>query len=74
MIYSFNAFDITFIPRNQNIDENILTNMTSRFIPLNDVFLVEMIFKPLILDNITNMKVFNNDIQIINFLTSLDTF
>jgi len=48
--------------------------MSSRFIPPDDGFSVEMIFRPLIPENITNWRVFNNDIQIIKFLTSSYTF
>jgi hypothetical protein len=33
-----------------------------------------MMFRPSILDNITNWRVFDSDAQIINFLTSSDTF
>jgi hypothetical protein len=42
--------------------------------PLNDGFLAEIIFRPSIPDNVMNWRVFNNDIQIINFLTILDVF
>jgi hypothetical protein len=73
-LYSFDAFNITSIPCDQNIDADILANATSRFIPPDDGFSVEMIFRPSILDNITNWRVFDGDTQIINFLTSSDTF
>jgi hypothetical protein len=71
ILYSFDAFNITSIPRNQNIYVDILPNATSMFISPDDVFSVEMIFMLSILDNITNRRVFNNDIQIINCITSL---
>jgi ribonuclease HI len=54
LLYSFDAFNITSIPHNQNIDADILANTTSRFIPPDDGFSVEMIFRPSIPDNITN--------------------
>jgi len=42
--------------------------------PPDDGFLIEMMFMPFVLDNVTSWRVFNNDSQIINFLTSSDTF
>jgi hypothetical protein len=42
--------------------------------PLITDFYVEIIFRPSISDNVTNWRVFNNDTQIINFLTSSDVF
>jgi ribonuclease HI len=68
LLYSFDAFNITFIPHNKNIDAYILANTTSRSIPPSDGFSIEMIFRPSISNNIMNWLVFNNDPQIINFL------
>jgi len=62
------------IPHCQNVVENMLANATSRFMPLNNGFSIEIIFKPSILDNIMNSRVLNNDTHIINFLTSTDIF
>jgi hypothetical protein len=73
-LYSFESFNINSIPHCQNVDADILANATSRFIPPNDGFSIEIIFRPSILDNVTNWRVFNNDTQIINFLTSFDVF
>jgi hypothetical protein len=44
------------------------------FMPLNDGFSVEIMFRPSIPDNVMNWRVFNNDTQIINFLTSSNVF
>jgi ribonuclease HI len=44
--YSFDAFTITSLPRDQNIDENILANATSRLMPLDDGFSFEIMFMP----------------------------
>jgi hypothetical protein len=38
------------------------------------VFSIEIMFRPSIPDNVMNWRVFNNDTQIINFLTSSDVF
>ena len=37
-------------------------------------FSVELIFRPSIPDNIFNWRVFDNDVQVLNFLTNDDTF
>ena len=39
-----------------------------------DLFSIELIFRPSIPDNIFNWRVFDNDLQVINFLTNDDTF
>ena len=52
----------------------MLANVASRLIPSEDFspnrFSIELIFIPSILDNITNWRVFNDDADIVNFLTS----
>jgi hypothetical protein len=53
-LYYFNIFNITFIPHSQNIDADILANVSSRLIPPDDGFPVEIIFRPSMPDNITN--------------------
>ena len=56
----------------------MLSNATSNLCPSkyfsHDKFSVEMIYRSLIPDKITNWRVFENDEQIINFLHSKDTF
>ena len=70
----FTAFNISPIPRLQNASVDLLANVASKFIPLEDYnpnrFSIELIFRPSIPDNITNWRVFNNDPDIISFLTS----
>ena len=55
-----------------NFEANILANVASNFCLSDDFshdkFYVELIYKPSILDNITNWRVFEDDEQIINFL------
>jgi hypothetical protein len=53
---------------------DILQNATSKYTPLNDGFFVEIMYKHFVPDKITNWRVFNNDTQIINFLTNSDVF
>jgi len=74
LIYSFGAFIISSIPHDKNIDADILANATSTFMPLDDGFSIEMMFRPSIPENITIWRVLDSDLHIINFLTSLDTF
>ena len=56
----------------------MLANAASNLCPSNDFshdnFFVELIYKTLIPNNITNWRIFEDDKQIINFLHSEDTF
>lgn len=66
------------IPHSQNSNVDLLANVASKLIPSNvihpDAFSIELIFRPLVLDNITNWCVFDEDEQIINFIHLEDTF
>ena len=70
----FIAFDISSMPWLQNASANLLANVASKLIPSEeyspDRFLIELIFRPSIPDNITNWRVFNDDPNIVSFLTS----
>ena len=70
----FIAFNISSIPRLQNASADFLANVASKLIPSEDFsldrFSIELIFRPSIPDNITNWRVFNDDPDIVNFLTS----
>ena len=70
----FTAFNISSIPRLHNANADLLANVASRLIPSEDFspdrFSIELIFKPSIPDNITNWRVFNDDPDIVSFLTS----
>ena len=70
----FIAFNISSIPRLQNASANLLANVASKLIPSEDFspdrFSIELIFRPSIPDNITNWRIFNDDPDIVNFLTS----
>ena len=58
----------------QNTSVELLANVASKLIPSEefspDRFSIELIFRSSIPDNVTNGRVFNNDVDIINFLTS----
>lgn len=70
----FIAFNISSIPRNQNTSTDLLANVASKLLPAEDCspnrFSVKLIFRPSVLDNITNWRLFYHDQDILNFLTS----
>jgi hypothetical protein len=78
LIKSFVAFNISFVPRSLNCDVDLLANVASRLIPsdglMPDTFSVEILYRPSIPDNITSWRVFDDDLQLINFLHLKDTF
>ena len=55
-----------------------MANVASKLIPSEnltpDFFSVELIFRPSIPDNIFKWRVFDNDVQVLNFLMNKDTF
>lgn len=61
LISQFLAFDITSITRMHNASADALANATTRFSPLTDDFSIEIIYKPSIPDNITNVCSSNDD-------------
>jgi len=61
LFYSFDAFNITFLPHDKNIDTDILANAASRLMSHNDGFSVEMMLRPSIPNNITKWRVFDSD-------------
>ena len=74
LISHFDAFNINFVPRNQNQEADLLANVASKLIPSEnftpEFFSVELIFRPSIPDNIFNWRVFDNDTQVLHFLTN----
>jgi len=68
----FTAFNISPIPRLQNASADIFANVASNLFPQGDYnpnqLSIELFFRPSIPDNITNWRVFNNDLDIITFL------
>jgi hypothetical protein len=74
LINSFDAFNITSIPHSQNVVVDSLANGASIFTPISNGFNVELLSMPSVPDNVTNWRVFNDDSQIIIFLTNVDMF
>jgi ribonuclease HI len=58
LIHKFLAFNINSIPRSSNSEVDLLANVASKLLPAEglspNAFSVELLFRPLILDNITN--------------------
>jgi hypothetical protein len=78
LIENFEAFNITTIPRTNNILADSLATAGSRLPPLEyyeaSRFIVELLYKPSVPNNIYNWKVFEGDEQIIIFFTNQDNF
>lgn len=78
LLPAFSSFNIFSILRYLNIDVYLLANVASSLIPLENfepnAFSIELIYRPSIPNNVTNWRVFNDDEQIINFLSMEDTF
>ena len=74
----FISFNISSIPRYLNVDVDLSANIASRLIPLENfqpnTFSIELIYRPSVPENITNWRLFNDDEQIINFITMEETF
>ena len=78
MSISFQALYIKSIPRSKNFDVVMLANTASRIIPLEglspDTFSIEIMYMPSIPDNVTSWKIFDDDVQNLDFLIAQDTF
>jgi ribonuclease HI len=78
LMNQFLAFNINSIPRLNNSEVDLLANVTSKLFPAEglspNAFSVELLFRPSVLDNISNWRVFNDDQQIIIFLHMEETF
>ena len=70
----FYAFNINSIPRFKNAAANLLATSVARLVPTNNRCTIELIFTLVVPDNITNMRVFNDDPQILEFLTNDKNF
>ena len=72
------AFNIYPIPISQNATTDLLDNIASKILPSEndspDRFSIELIFWPFVPDNVTNLRVFNHDEDILKFLTSYKSY
>ena len=74
LITNFDAFNIYFIPRLKNVATDLLATSAARLVPTNNKCSIELIFKSSVPDNVTNLRVFDDDQQILEFLTNEETF
>ena len=74
LIMHFNAFNINAVPRLQNVVAYLLATSVSRLVPTNDKCSIELIFRPSVPGNVTNMRVFDDDENIISFLMNEEYF
>ena len=74
LLINFHAFNIGSIPRLKNAVADLLAILAARLVPLNNRCSIELLFRPSIPDNITNIMVFYNDQQILECLMNDDTF
>ena len=74
LIDNFEAFSVIFVPRMKNTLVDAVATTASILSPLEDYeasrFAVELLYKPLVPNNIYNLKVFEGDEQIVYFLTN----
>ena len=70
----FNDFNINAVPRLKNVVVDLLATSASRLVPTNNKCSIELIFRPSIPYNVTNLRVFDDDEQIIDFLTNDESF
>jgi ribonuclease HI len=78
LMNKFSSFNINYIPRLNNSEADLLANVASKLFPAEGLspyaFSVEFLFRPSILDNIMNWRVFDDDQKIISFLHMEETF
>jgi hypothetical protein len=73
----FSAFNITFVPREENTSTDslaVLASLLKGSLPPKIHDEVEIRYRPSILDNVKNWEVFEDDIEIRNFRETIDEF
>ena len=73
LIMNFDAFNINLIPRLQNAAADLLATSAAIFVPTNNKCSIELIVRPSLAENATNLRVFDDDQQILEFLTNDET-
>lgn len=61
LIKSFKAFNIIYVPGFNNATADALANATTRFTPIRGIFSIEIVYKSVLPDNITKLRIFNDD-------------
>lgn len=58
----------------RNATANVLANVAARMSLLRDDFSIEILYKLPVPDNITNLRAFDDDQQILYFMANADVF
>ena len=62
---NFDAFNINLIPRLQNATTDLLATSAAILVPTNNKCSIELIFRPSMPYNVTNLRVFDHDQNIL---------
>ena len=57
-----------------NAASDTLANAATRFTPLRDGFSIEMIYKPSVPENVTNLRVFDDNQKVLDFMLNSEVF
>ena len=74
LLKGFYGFNIISIPRLNNAADDLLATSATRLVPSNNRYSIELLFKPFDPDMITNLRVFDDDQQILECLNNDETF
>jgi hypothetical protein len=77
LTFFFSAFNISFVPREENVMTDSLAISASNFRiprPPKLRYDVEVKYRPSIPDNVKHWKVFEDDLEIKRFLEAVDEF
>ena len=61
LLTNFNSFNINSYPRIQTIATNLVATSIARLVPTINKCSIELIFRPSVPDNVTNLRVFDDD-------------
>ena len=74
LLVNFDAFNISSITVLKNAIVDLLGTSAARLVPTNNRCIIELIFRLVVPDNITNLRVFDDNPQILEFLTNDKNF
>ena len=74
LLTNFYAFNIVSIPRLKNEAADLLATSAARLVPTNNQCSIELRFRPSVPYMITNLRVFDDDQQILECLMNDETF
>ena len=74
LLINFHAFNIYSIPGAKNAAVDLLVTLAARLVPTNNRCSIKLLFRPSIPDNITNLRVFDDDQQILECIMNDYTF